>query len=168
VGVLLAAGADLHTQRRGRAALHVAASASIVYALVRAGADVDSRNAYGGTPLHAAVVEAPGVILALLACGADLAAADGTGKTALACALEEVEVEVATSGHYPASVVEDDDTPSHPAYLKQLAAICRVLAMVKALVAAPTRSGWALAVVSVSCCCGVCGKASSHHDSPPN
>lgn len=125
MAVLLAAGADVQFQWECRTALHYAASPSAVYQLVGAGADVNSRTEWGGTPLHTATIEAPGVAMALLECGADPTLVDVWGETPLVGVLTEVDEEIASGFH---SIAEDDDTPGRPAYLRQLAVVVRVLA----------------------------------------
>ena len=81
----------------GDTALHIAAAsyqAAIALALIRAGADVHTRNRFGDEPLHAAAVGGPGssrwdppaqaaTIRCLVASGADPNTADKRGVTPL-------------------------------------------------------------------------------------
>ncbi len=95
IGLLAAASADLNARIRGFVVggrpgftpLHTAArwnpTPAIIGAFVVAGSDLDARDSYGATPLHASWTNPnPAVVRALLQSGADPLARDDRGRIA--------------------------------------------------------------------------------------
>jgi ankyrin repeat protein len=84
---LLKAGADVNKRDEddGDAPLHVVSGPSLARLLIDYGADIEARNDYGATPLHAACKDNQRLVAkALLAAGGDVnAAAESDGFTAL-------------------------------------------------------------------------------------
>jgi len=64
-----------------------------IAALVDAGADVNARSFFGGTPLHYLVENIPAIVTALIQAGADLGARDYEGMTPLLTAIQNMPSE---------------------------------------------------------------------------
>jgi len=80
---LLKAGADVLDRRKGQSCLHHIARSDTARVLIAAGADVNSRDRSGQTPLHDALTTDWSVVDALLEAGADATAVDDDGWSVL-------------------------------------------------------------------------------------
>ena len=110
-----------------------AASVEAVTACLAAGANTETRDEIGGTPLHVAAVENgnPAVIEALLAAGANLEARDEDGNTPLHVAAQNENLAVIQAlidaGADPKVRGEDGLTPLHRAARREKSAVVQVL-----------------------------------------
>jgi cytohesin len=140
---LIGAGADTNApdpENHDRTPLHVAVHAnldpSMIVTLLRAGADVKARDAYGRTPLHYAVHNSTTVVTLLLA-GADIEAVDEWGHTPLheasrhATSLEPVHA-LLQAGAKVEACTHRQQTPLHAAVFNSTCGAGIVNALVRA------------------------------------
>ena len=81
---LIKAGADVNAKEK-----YGGSHTEIALALIKAGADINAKEEYGGTPLHwAAYTGQTEIVFTLVKAGADLDILDSDGKTALQVAIK--------------------------------------------------------------------------------
>jgi ankyrin repeat protein len=145
VEFLLAAGASATTgTSNGRTGLHLAHSADVARALIRAGAQIDASDKRGIVPLHVAIDRGrEGVVEALISAGAKLDASTSDGSTPLHLVRGDSDAKLLVEAGAPVNRADlKGQTPLHVAVVKGKSWVSEVLLAAGASLEVKDKRGW--------------------------